>query len=59
MKEAGSTLRVTEDRHGYRWMVLGDPDTEDLVTSATWSTRPWLSARTASATKRAMVESCG
>jgi hypothetical protein len=33
VKEAGSTLRVTDDRYGYRWVVLGDPDTEDLVTS--------------------------
>jgi hypothetical protein len=31
--EAGSTLRVTDDRYGYRWVVLGDPDTEDLVTT--------------------------
>jgi hypothetical protein len=33
VKEAGSTLRVTEDSYGYRWVVLGDPDLEDLVTS--------------------------
>jgi hypothetical protein len=33
VKEAGSTLRVTDDRYGYRWVVLGDPDMEDLVTS--------------------------
>jgi hypothetical protein len=31
--EAGSTLEVTDDRYGYRWVVLADPDTEDLVTS--------------------------
>jgi hypothetical protein len=31
--EAGSTLRVTDDRYGYRWVVLADPDPEDLVTS--------------------------
>jgi hypothetical protein len=34
VKEAGSTLRVTDDSYGYRWVVLGDPDLEDLVTSA-------------------------
>ncbi|HJW59160.1 MAG TPA: hypothetical protein VJ931_05955 [Actinomycetota bacterium] len=33
VKEAGSTLRVTDDRYGYRWVVLSDPDMEDLVTS--------------------------
>jgi hypothetical protein len=32
--EAGSSLRITDDRFGYRWVVLGDPDVEDLVTSA-------------------------
>ena len=32
--EAGSTLSVTDDRYGYRWVVLADPDPEDLVTSA-------------------------
>jgi hypothetical protein len=31
--EAGSTLRVEDDRYGYRWVVLGDPDPEDLVTA--------------------------
>jgi hypothetical protein len=31
--EAGSTLKVTEDRYGYRWVVIADPDMEDLVTS--------------------------
>lgn len=34
VRESGSTLRVTDDRFGYRWVVLGDPDLEDLVTSA-------------------------
>jgi hypothetical protein len=33
VKEAGSTLEVTDDRYGYRWVVLSDPDMEDLVTS--------------------------
>jgi hypothetical protein len=33
VKEAGSTLRVSDDRYGYRWVVLGDPDLEDLVTA--------------------------
>ncbi len=33
VKEAGSTLRMTDDNFGYRWVVLGDPDLEDLVTS--------------------------
>ena len=31
--EAGSTLSVTDDRYGYRWVVLADPEMEDLVTS--------------------------
>jgi hypothetical protein len=31
--EAGSTLEISDDRYGYRWAVLGDPDTEDLVTT--------------------------
>jgi hypothetical protein len=31
--EAGSTLEISDDRYGYRWVVLGDPDMEDLVTS--------------------------
>jgi hypothetical protein len=34
VKEAGSTLRVTDDRYGYRWVVLADPEMEDLVTAA-------------------------
>jgi hypothetical protein len=33
VKEAGSTLRVSDDSYGYRWVVIGDPDLEDLVTS--------------------------
>ena len=31
--EAGSTVAVTDDRYGYRWVVLADPEMEDLVTS--------------------------
>src|SRR5207244_9419393 len=26
VKEAGSTLSVSDDQYGYRWVVLGDPD---------------------------------
>jgi hypothetical protein len=33
VKEAGSTVRVEDDDYGYRWVVLDDPDLEDLVTS--------------------------
>jgi hypothetical protein len=33
VKEAGSKLDVTDDKYGYRWVVLADPDLEDLVTS--------------------------
>jgi hypothetical protein len=33
VKEAGSTVSVTDDRFGYRWVVLSDPEMEDLVTS--------------------------
>jgi hypothetical protein len=33
VKEAGSTLRITDDRYGYRWVVLADPEMEDLVTA--------------------------
>jgi hypothetical protein len=29
--EAGTTLRTEEDRYGYRWIVLNDPDLDDLV----------------------------
>jgi PspAB-like protein len=32
-REAGSTLRTEADRYGYRWVVLGDPDISDLVTT--------------------------
>jgi len=34
VKEAGSKLEVTDDRYGYRWVVITDPEMEDLVTSA-------------------------
>jgi hypothetical protein len=34
IKEAGSTLRITDDSYGYRWVVLADPEMEDLVTAA-------------------------
>jgi hypothetical protein len=34
IKEAGSMVSVTDDRFGYRWVVLSDPEMEDLVTSA-------------------------
>jgi hypothetical protein len=33
VSEAGSKLEVSDDRYGYRWVVLADPDLEDLVTS--------------------------
>jgi hypothetical protein len=33
VKEAGSTLKITDDRYGYRWVALADPEMEDLVTS--------------------------
>jgi hypothetical protein len=33
VREAGSTVEVSDDRFGYRWVVLTDPDLEDLVTS--------------------------
>ena len=33
VKEAGSTLRLEDDPYGYRWVVVGDPDLEDLVTA--------------------------
>jgi hypothetical protein len=29
--ETGTTIDVTDDEFGYRWMVLSDPDFEDLV----------------------------
>jgi hypothetical protein len=28
---SGTDLRVVDDEYGYRWIVLDDPDTEDLV----------------------------
>src|SRR3712207_2117965 len=30
-EETGTTVRSEDDRFGYRWMVLNDPDVEDLV----------------------------
>lgn len=33
VQEAGSKLEVTDDRYGYRWIVITDPEMEDLVTS--------------------------
>jgi hypothetical protein len=33
VKEAGSTVHIEDDRYGYRWVVIRDPDLEDLVTS--------------------------
>src|SRR3954462_4103085 len=30
-EETGTTIDRTDDEFGYRWMVLGDPDFEDLV----------------------------
>jgi hypothetical protein len=32
-RESGSELRFDEDRYGYRWVVLRDPQLEDLVTA--------------------------
>jgi hypothetical protein len=29
--ETGSTVESSDDEHGYRWMVLSDPEFEDLV----------------------------
>jgi hypothetical protein len=34
VKESGSTTRIEDDRYGYRWVVIADPQLEDLVTSA-------------------------
>ncbi len=34
VKESGSTTRIEDDRYGYRWSVIVDPQIEDLVTSA-------------------------
>lgn len=30
-EETGSTIDTSEDAHGYRWMIIRDPDLEDLV----------------------------
>ena len=30
-EETGTTIETTDDEFGYRWMVLGDQDFEDLV----------------------------
>lgn len=32
-EETGTTLETTEDSYGYRWMIVRDPDVEDLVVS--------------------------
>jgi hypothetical protein len=32
-KASGTNLRTVDDEYGYRWVVLGDPDLEDLVTT--------------------------
>ncbi|QZY01033.1 PspA-associated protein PspAB [Halobaculum rubrum] len=32
-EETGTTFRRREDDHGYHWVILGDDDPEDLVTS--------------------------
>jgi len=32
-EEQGSTIETSEDKFGYRWLVLRDPDFEDLVVS--------------------------
>jgi len=29
--DTGTTIRTTEDEHGYRWMILRDDDIDDLV----------------------------
>jgi hypothetical protein len=31
--QSDSKVRVTDDEYGYRWIVLSDPDLEDLVTT--------------------------
>ncbi len=33
-EQSGTTLSTEEDRYGYRWVVLEDPDFEDLVGTA-------------------------
>ncbi len=30
-EDTGTTIDRTDDEHGYRWMILNDPDFEDLV----------------------------
>src|SRR5918997_3037091 len=30
-EETGTTIEVSDDEFGYRWMILSDPDFEDLV----------------------------
>lgn len=30
-QETGTSVETTEDTYGYRWMILRDPDVEDLV----------------------------
>jgi hypothetical protein len=30
-EETGTTIDSTDDEHGYRWIILRDPDLEDLV----------------------------
>ncbi|MGH3516993.1 MAG: PspA-associated protein PspAB [Haloechinothrix sp.] len=32
-KSSGTDLRTIDDEYGYRWIVLDDPDLEDLVTT--------------------------
>jgi hypothetical protein len=32
-EETGTTFRIHEDDHGYHWVILEDPDPEDLLTS--------------------------
>ena len=32
-KQSASTIRGHDDRYGYRWVVVEDPDVEDVVTS--------------------------
>lgn len=34
VEQTGSTLDQTQDSYGYHWVVLRDPDIEDLVTTA-------------------------
>ena len=38
-EETGSTVTSSEDEFGYRWLVLHDPDFEDLVALNTVSTQ--------------------